>query len=76
MINGDTRIRAEQMVIATGSRPSIPAVVSESGVEFHTSDTVMWLDVLLASMVILGGGYVAVEMAHVFSSLGVEIHTL
>ena len=34
----------------------------------------MWLDELPASMVILGGGYVAAEFAHVFSSLGVEIH--
>ena len=33
----------------------------------------MRLDTLPASMVILGGGYVAVELAHVFSSLGVEI---
>jgi len=74
VIDGDTRIEAEQVVIATGGRPSIPSVVSDSGVAFHTSDTVMWLDALPASMVILGGGAVAVEMAHVFSSLGVEIH--
>jgi mycothione reductase len=34
----------------------------------------MHLDVLPASMVILGGGYIAAEFAHVFSSFGVEIH--
>jgi len=34
----------------------------------------MWIDALPASMVILGGGCVAAEFAHVFSSLGVEIH--
>ena len=34
----------------------------------------MHLDRLPASMVILGGGYIAVELAHVFSSFGVEIH--
>jgi len=74
VINNETSIKAEQIVIATGGRPSIPPVVAESGVEFHTSDTIMRLDTLPASMVILGGGYVAVELAHVFSSFGVEIH--
>ena len=52
----------------------MPEVVTSSGIDFHTSDTIMWLDVLPASMVILGGGCVAAEFAHVFSSLGVEIH--
>jgi mycothione reductase len=74
VINDETRIGAEQIVIATGSRPSVPPVVAESGVAFQTSDTIMGLDTLPASMVILGGGYVAVELAHVFSSFGVEIH--
>jgi mycothione reductase len=49
-------------------------VVENSGIEFHTSDTILHLDALPASMVILGGGYVAVELAHVFSSFGVDIH--
>ena len=74
VINDETRIGAEQIVIATGGRPSIPPVVTESGVEFHTSDTVMRLDALPTSVVILGGGYIAVELAHVLSSFGVEIH--
>ncbi len=74
VINDDTHIEAEQIVIATGARPVVPPAVRQSGVEFETSDTVMRLDTLPASMVILGGGYVAVELAHAFSSLGVEIH--
>jgi len=76
VIKDGTRIEAAQIVIATGGHPAIPPVVAESGVAFHTSDTVMRLDALPASMVILGGGYVAVELAHVFSSLGVEIHVV
>jgi mycothione reductase len=70
---GNTRIEAEQIVIATGGRPSIPAVVANSGVDYHTSDTIMRLATLPASMVILGGGSVAAELAHVFSSFGVQI---
>jgi mycothione reductase len=71
--DGATRIRADQIVVATGGRPFVPPVVVESGVPYETSDTVMRLDRLPASMVVLGGGPVAVEMAHVFSSFGVEI---
>lgn len=59
VINDDVRIEADQIVIAAGGRPSVPEVVTNSGIDFHTSDTIMWLDALPASMVILGGGYVA-----------------
>src|SRR5690606_21752154 len=40
----------------------------------HTSDTVMRIEELPRSMVIVGGGFVATEFAHVFSALGVEVH--
>jgi mycothione reductase len=74
VVDDGTRIEAEQIVIAAGGHPSVPPVVAESGVAFETSDTIMRLDTLPASMVILGGGYIAVELAHVFSSFGVEVH--
>lgn len=64
---------AEQIVIAAGGRPMVPDVVVESGVPFHTSDTVMRLDELPERLVILGGGYISAEFAHVFSALGVEV---
>ena len=73
-IDDDVHIEADQIVIATGGRPSVPEVVASSGIDFYTSDTVMWLDELPTSMMILGGGYVAAEFAHIFSSLGVQIH--
>jgi mycothione reductase len=76
LIDDETRIEADQIVIATGGRPSIPQAVAESGMEYHTSDSIMHLGALPASMVILGGGYVAVELAHVFSSFGVDIRII
>ncbi len=76
VIDDQTRIEAQQLVIATGGRPFIPQAVTESGVVFQTSDTVMRLESLPASMVILGGGSVAVEMAHLFSSLGVDVRVV
>ncbi len=73
VINDDTHILADQVVIATGGRPAIPSVVERSNVDFETSDTIMRLDSLPSSMLILGGGPVAVEFAHIFCSLGVKI---
>ncbi|NLD85199.1 MAG: mycothione reductase [Actinomycetales bacterium] len=66
-------ITADQIVIAAGARPSIPEIVTESGVAYHTSDDVMRIPELPASMVIQGSGFIACEFAHVFSSLGVEV---
>jgi mycothione reductase len=66
-------LTADQIVLATGARPVIPPPVAASGVAYHTSDTVMRIDRLPASMVIVGGGYIAAEFAHLFSSLGVRV---
>jgi mycothione reductase len=74
VIDDTTRITADRIVVATGSRPIIPPVIAEAGVEFWTSDNIMRIDDLPASMVIVGGGSVAVEFAHIFSGLGVEVH--
>jgi mycothione reductase len=73
VIDGDTRITADRIVLATGARPVVPPAIAESGVGFHTSDTIMRIDELPARLVIAGGGYVAAEFAHVFSALGVDV---
>jgi mycothione reductase len=72
-VDDGTRITADQIVLATGARPVIPPPIAGSGVDYHTSDTVMRLDRLPASMVIVGGGYIAAEFAHLFSGLGVRV---
>ena len=64
-------ITADRFVIATGSRAMVPAEFS--GVPVHTSDTVMRLDELPRRMVVVGGGYIAAELANVFHCLGSEI---
>lgn len=70
------RITGRQVVIATGARPFVPEEVRSSGVPFHTSDSIMRLEELPASMVILGGGVIAAEFAHVFASLGVRVNVV
>ena len=72
-ISTGEQLTADQIVIAAGGRPMVPEVVAESGVEFHTSDTIMRLDQLPERLVILGGGYIGAEFAHVFSALGSRV---
>jgi mycothione reductase len=70
---GNEEIRGERFVLAVGSRPSIPAVDGLASVPFYTSDTVMRIDKLPHSMIVLGGGYIAAEMSHIFGSLGTKV---
>jgi mycothione reductase len=72
MVGGE-EIRGERIVLATGSRPRIPAISGLDGVPYLTSDTVMRLGQLPKSMAVLGGGYVAAEMSHIFGSLGTRV---
>lgn len=63
-------ITADHILIATGGRPSIPAI---KGAEYGiTSDGVFELKALPKSVAIVGAGYIAVELAGVFNSLGVK----
>ncbi len=66
-------ITADRFVIAAGSRAVIPDLPGLDSVEHHTSDTVMRLPQLPASMLIMGGGYIAAEFAHIFSAYGTAV---
>ncbi len=79
MHDGTTaEITADRFVLAAGSSAFVPDVpgLSDPGVGFHTSDTIMRIDDLPESLAILGGGYIAAEFAHVFSSFGVRVTQL
>ena len=64
---------AEQVVIAAGSRATVPDAISECGVDYHTSDTIMRIGEVPKHLVIVGGGFVAAEFAHTFSALGAQV---
>ena len=70
---GEDTLRARNIVLATGSRPKIPDLPGLADVPYLTSDNVMRLPELPGSMAIIGGGFIAAEMGHVFSSLGSKI---
>ncbi len=66
-------LRGEHVIVAAGSRPRIPPIPGLEAVAYDTSDTIMRVDPFPESMVVLGGGFVAAEMSHVFGSLGTAI---
>ena len=67
------RVTADTIVLGAGSRPVLPPIDGLADLAPHTSDTIMRVQALPASLAILGSGVVAVEMAHVLSALGVEV---
>ncbi|KUI11692.1 mycothione reductase [Mycobacterium sp. GA-1285] len=67
---------ADRVVIAAGSRVVVPEAVTQCGAPYHTSDTIMRITDLPEHLIIVGGGYVACEFAHIFSSLGSRITLL
>lgn len=70
---GDDIITGDQIVIAAGSRARLPIADGFDRVRYHTSDTIMRLDDLPDHLIIMGGGYIASEMAHIFGSLGSRV---
>ena len=75
LLVGDVQISADQIVIATGSRPRpLPVKIpGELRSRFHTSDDVMRMDELPRRLVVLGGGFVACEFAQIFAGLGSQV---
>ena len=69
-IDGQT-VKADRIVIATGGRPSVPEIPgAELGI---TSDDFFELDARPQRVLIAGSGYIAVELAGVFSALGSDV---
>ncbi|HIY86136.1 MAG TPA: mycothione reductase [Candidatus Yaniella excrementavium] len=66
-------LEAEHIVIAAGSRPSLPEVPGTSLSGVHTSDTVMRLEELPKRIIIVGGKYIGSEFAAIFAGLGSEV---
>ncbi len=74
-VNEET-ISADKIVIATGAKPLIPEIPGLEQSGFLTSTTVMELEELPASMIVIGGGMIALEFSQLFARLGVEVTIL
>jgi mercuric reductase len=70
------RVEAAHYLVATGAEPHIPDIPGLAGSGYLTSTTAMELDHQPESMLVLGGGYVAMEQAQLFAHLGTRITML
>jgi mycothione reductase len=66
-------ITAPKIMVATGSRATSLPIPGLDQVTVHTSDSIMRLEELPARLGILGGGFIATELGHVFSGYGSKV---
>jgi pyruvate/2-oxoglutarate dehydrogenase complex dihydrolipoamide dehydrogenase (E3) component len=74
-LNGKT-YSAKTWTIATGSSPSAPPFEGLDNVAYMTNKDIFYLDKLPGSMIILGGGPIAIEMAQAFNRLGTTVNVI
>ena len=68
-VNGE-RITAQRILVATGGWPHIPDIPGRQYI--ISSNEAFFLETLPSRVVIVGGGYIAVEFAGIFHGLGVD----
>jgi len=75
------RLTGEKVLIATGSRPVVPPIDGLDAVPYLTSDLLtsdepMELTACPRSLLIVGGGYIALELGQMFRRFGTEVTIL
>jgi mycothione reductase len=70
------KISGKKICIASGSRISIPPIKGLNNIDYLTNETVLQLKEKPESIIIIGGGYVAVEYSHFFASIGTKVTIL
>lgn len=74
-VNG-AKIEGENIFLASGSRPLIPPIDGLQKVDYLTNETLLQLDELPQSLIIIGGGYIGVEYGHFFAAVGTKVTIL
>jgi dihydrolipoamide dehydrogenase len=72
-VDGHTRVRARRIVVATGSRPAVPAPWRSLGDRLVVNDDVFDWTTLPASAAVVGTGVIGLELAQALHRLGVRV---
>ncbi len=75
MINGEA-LTADRIFIATGSRPELPPVEGLAGTPYITSREALQLSAVPAKMLVVGAGYIAVELGGAYRAYGCDVQFL
>lgn len=70
------KTKGEKIFIASGSRPFIPPIKGLDRVSYLTNETVLQLKARPDSLLIIGGGYIAVEYGHFLAAIGTQVTIL
>jgi len=70
------KIEGEKIFIASGSRPFIPPIKGLDSISYLTNETVLQLKARPDSLLIIGGGYIAVEYGHFLAAMGTKVTIL
>ncbi len=73
---GSTSIKANRIIVATGARPFVPAGLRDLGSRVITTDGALSLSSIPGSVLILGGGFIGLALATIFSRLGSKVTVL
>ncbi len=71
-VNGE-KLEAGKIVITTGASAAVPSIPGMEDVSFLTSTTALELDHLPKSLLVIGGGYIGVELAQMLARAGVKV---
>jgi len=71
-VNGE-KIRGKKIFLASGSRVMVPPVKGLDKVDYITNESALLLDRKPESLIIIGGGYIAVEFGHFFAAMGTRV---
>jgi len=66
-------IKGEKIFIASGSRPFTPPIKGLENIDYLTNESALELDEKPDSLIIIGGGYIAVEFGHFFAAMGTKV---
>ncbi len=72
----DDLIKADKIIIATGSSPSLPSIDGMVDIPYLTSTTALELDHLPNSIIVIGGGVIGVELGQMFARMGAKVTLL
>jgi mercuric reductase len=71
-----TELKAKNIIVATGSRPTVPPVEGLEASGYITSDTVWSMNTRPHSLAVIGGGAIGLELGQAFRHLGVDVTVL
>ena len=71
-----TRITGEKALVATGSSPWAPPIDGLEEVDYYTSETILEERDLPESIIMIGGGYIALEWGQILYRVGVDVTIL